>query len=77
MAEYQARLKPEHRILYPGINALTWYDVAPLFPGVRDRMVNMSGERIARIRTPREYLTIPSRHLEFRPAERADRERAS
>lgn len=75
MAEFQARLKPEHRLRYPSINALTWYDVAPFFPGVRDRTVNIAGERIARLRTARDYVTVLSQHLDFRT--RLEAERAS
>ncbi len=68
MANLQARLKPEHRLRYPGLNAVSWYDVAPLYPGLRERALNMSGERITRLRTRHEYVTVLAAHLEFRPA---------
>jgi hypothetical protein len=31
-------------------------------------MVNMAGERLARLATPKGFLTIRADHLEFRPA---------
>ena len=43
------------------------YDVAPIFPGVTQRMVNMAGERLTRLSTPRGFLIIRADHLEFRP----------
>jgi hypothetical protein len=32
-------------------------------------MVNMAGERLARIATPKGFVTIRAEHLEFRSAE--------
>jgi len=67
VAGVQARLRPEHQRKYPDLNASVWYDVAPIFPGVTQRMVNMAGERLARLSTPRGYLILRADHLEFRP----------
>jgi hypothetical protein len=41
----------------------------PIFPGVTQRMVNMAGERLARLATPRGFVTLRAEHLEFRPTE--------
>ena len=67
MADVQARLRSEHQRKYPDLNSSVWYDVAPIFPGVTQRMVNMAGERLARLSTPRGYLIMRADHLEFRP----------
>ena len=67
MAGVQGRLRSEHQRKYPDLNASVWYDVAPIFPGVTQRMVNMAGERLARLSTPRGYLILRADHLEFRP----------
>ena len=67
MAGVQARLRSEHQRKYPDLNAGVWYDVAPIFPGVTQRMVNMAGERLTRLSTPRGFLILRAEHLEFRP----------
>ena len=67
MAGVQARVRSEHQRKYPDLNASEWYDVAPIFPGVTQRMVNMAGERLTRLSTPRGYQIIRADHLEFRP----------
>ena len=65
----QARLKAEHKRRYLDLDPTVWYPVVPIFPGVTQRMVNMAGERLARISTPKGFITIRAEHLEFRPAE--------
>ena len=67
MAGVQARVRSEHQRKYPDISASVWYDVAPIFPGVTQRMVNMAGERLTRLSTPRGFLILRAEHLEFRP----------
>ena len=67
MAGVQARLRSEHQRKYPDLAATAWYEVAPIFPGVTQRMVNMAGERLCRLATPRGLLILRSDHLEFRP----------
>jgi hypothetical protein len=67
MAGVQARVRSEHQRKYPDLNPLVWYDVAPIFPGVTQRMVNMAGERLTRLATPRGFLILRADHLEFRP----------
>lgn len=66
MAGVQARLKSEFQRKYPDLSASVWYEVAPIFPGVTQRMVNMSGERLTRLATPRGYVIIRADHLDFR-----------
>jgi len=66
MTEMQARLKPEHALRYPRLSPNVWYDVAPIFPGVTTRRVDIFGRRITRIRTPRDYETVQAAHFEFR-----------
>ena len=69
MAGVQARLKAEHKRRYLDLDSTVWYQVVPIFPGVTQRMVNMAGERLARIATPRGFVTLRAEHLEFRAAE--------
>jgi hypothetical protein len=68
MPGVQARLKEEHKRRYLDLDSMVWYQVVPIFPGVTQRMVNMAGERLARLSTPRGFVTIRADHLEFRPA---------
>jgi hypothetical protein len=69
MPGVQARLREEFKRKYPDLDSTTWYAVVPVFPGVTQRMVNMAGERLARLSTPRGFLTMRADHLEFRTAE--------
>lgn len=66
MAGVQARLKSEHQRKYPELDPREWYSVTPIFPGVTQRMVNMAGERLARLSTPRGFLIVKAHHLDFR-----------
>jgi hypothetical protein len=68
MAGIEARLKEEHKRRYLDLDPTVWYQVVPIFPGVTQRMVNMAGERLARLATPRGFVTIRAEHLEFRPS---------
>jgi hypothetical protein len=69
MAGVQARLKAEHKRRYLDLDPTVWYQVVPIFPGVTQRMVNMAGERLARLSTPRGFVTLRADHLEFRPTD--------
>ena len=71
MPAYQARLKPQFAKQYEGLNSVTWYDVEPLWPGVTERNTNLLGQRLARLKGPKEHVTALAEHLEFR--ERPDR----
>lgn len=68
MPGVQARLRSEQQRKYPDLSPSRWYSVAPIFPGVTQRMVNMAGERLTRLATPRGYIILRADHLEFRPA---------
>ena len=58
MPGVQARLKEEHKRRYLDLDPKIWYQVVPIFPGVTQRMVNMAGERLARLATPRGFVTL-------------------
>ena len=69
MPGVQARIKAEHKRRYMDLDPSVWYQVVPIFPGVTQRMVNMAGERLARLSTPKGFVTLKAEHLEFRPAD--------
>jgi hypothetical protein len=68
MPGVEARLREEYKRMYHDIDSKNWYQVVPIFPGVTQRMVNMAGERLARLATPRGFITMRADHLEFRSA---------
>jgi 3-hydroxymyristoyl/3-hydroxydecanoyl-(acyl carrier protein) dehydratase len=68
MSGVEARLREEYKRIYKDIDPTAWYQVMPIFPGVTQRMVNMAGERLARLATPRGFVTMRADHLEFRSA---------
>jgi hypothetical protein len=68
MSGVEARVREEYKRMYRDIDPSVWYQVVPIFPGVTQRMVNMAGERLARLATPRGFLTLRAEHLEFRSA---------
>ena len=76
MAGVQARLGSDHQRKYPELNPSKWYSVAPIFPGVTQRMVNMAGERLTRLATARGFVILRAEHLEFRPKPPATRRRS-
>src|SRR5262245_50912014 len=55
MPDMQARLKPEFSLRYPRLSAGVWYEVAPIFPGVTVRRVDIFGRRITRLKTARDF----------------------
>ncbi len=65
MPQTRARVKPMDSMHYPGLSIDHWYPVAPLWPGVTQRMINLLGERLARIETPRGPTTVKASHFEF------------
>jgi hypothetical protein len=69
MPGVQARLMAVHTRRYLDLDPTAWYQVVPIFAGVTQRMVNMAGERLARISTPRGFVTLRAEHLEFRDAD--------
>ena len=68
MIPYEARVKPEHQIRYPELQAHGWYDVVPLWPGLTERMTNLRGERLTRLRVDGVVHTVRNDHFEFRRA---------
>ena len=70
MARYQAQLKPEFRLKHPDLNIGVWYDVVPLFPGLRERRLNFVGDRMARLRVAGDFREVLAEHVDFR--EQAD-----
>lgn len=66
MHDMQARLKPEYSLRYPRLSAGVWYYVAPVFPGVKERRVDVFGRRITRLKTTRDFETVQAAHFEFR-----------
>jgi len=65
MPSTRARVKPMDSIHYPGLSINRWYPVAPLWPGVTQRTVNLLGERLARIETPQGPTMVKASHFEF------------
>jgi hypothetical protein len=68
MPGVEARLREDFKRMYHELDSGAWYQVVPIFPGVTQRMVNMAGERLARLATPRGFITMRADHLEFRSA---------
>lgn len=66
MRDMQARLKPEYSLRYPRLSAGMWYYVSPVFPGVKERRVDVFGRRITRLKTARDFETVQAAHFEFR-----------
>lgn len=66
MTDMQARLKPEYSLKYPRLRAGVWYYVSPVFPGVKERRVDVFGRRITRLKTSRDFETVQVAHFEFR-----------
>jgi hypothetical protein len=77
MPGVEARLREQYKRVYRDLDSVTWYQVIPIFPGVTQRMVNMAGERLARLATPRGFVTMRADHLEFRSAAVGSKTRAS
>jgi len=67
MADMQARLKPEFNLRYPRLSPGVWYEIAPIFPGVTVRRIDIFGRRITRLKTARDFETVQAAHFEFRP----------
>ncbi|MGH7517898.1 MAG: hypothetical protein ACREOC_10570 [Gemmatimonadales bacterium] len=66
MARYEARIKDQHRREYPELKWNTWYEVKPLWPGMRKRTTNLAGERLTRLKTAHDFIMVRAAHLEFR-----------
>ena len=63
---FQARLKPQFVAHYPGLNGVSWYDVEPLWTGLKERSTNLLGQRLARLRTQHGHVTVIADHCDVR-----------
>ncbi|MEO6067830.1 MAG: hypothetical protein ABJB33_06505 [Gemmatimonadota bacterium] len=63
---YQARIKPQFVAHYPGLNGVSWYDVEPLWTGLKERSTNLLGQRLARLRTGAGHITVIAEHCDLR-----------
>lgn len=63
---FQARLKPNYVAHYPGLNGVNWYDVEPLWPGLKERTTNLLGQRLARLKTGTGHITVIAEHCDVR-----------
>ena len=63
---YQARLKSQYVAHYPGLNGVLWYDVEPLWPGLKERATNLLGQRLARLKTGSGHITVIAEHCDVR-----------
>lgn len=66
MVNFQARIKPQWRHRFPHIKDWKWYDVEPLWSGSSDRALDMSGKRVARLKTGAEHTLIRAEYVFFR-----------
>ena len=63
---FQARLKSQYTAHYPGLNGVTWYDVEPLWAGLKDRTTNLLGQRLARLKIGTGHITVIAEHCDVR-----------
>ena len=63
---FQARLKPQFVARYPGLNGVSWYDVEPLWTGLKERSTNLLGQRLARLKTGTGHVTVVAEHCDLR-----------
>lgn len=63
---FQARLKPQYVSHYPGLNGVNWYDVEPLWSGLKERSTNLLGQRLVRLKTGAGHITVIAEHCDVR-----------
>ncbi|HET7040512.1 MAG TPA: hypothetical protein VFI13_00770 [Gemmatimonadales bacterium] len=63
---FQARLKPQYVNHYPGLNGVSWYEVEPLWVGLKERTTNLLGQRLARLKTGKSHITVIAEHCDLR-----------
>ena len=63
---FQARLKSQYVSNYPGLNGVSWYDVEPLWTGLKERSTNLLGQRLARLKTASGHVTVIADHCDVR-----------
>lgn len=63
---FQARLKPQYVSQYPGLNGVSWYEVEPLWTGLKERSTNLLGQRLARLKLGAGHITVIAEHCDLR-----------
>lgn len=63
---FQARLKPQYVAHYPGLNGVKWYEVEPLWTGLKERSTNLLGQRLARLKLATSHITVIAEHCDLR-----------
>lgn len=63
---FQARLKSQYVAHYPGLNGVSWYEVEPLWVGLKERTTNLLGQRLARLKTGTAHVTVIAEHCDLR-----------
>ena len=66
---FQARLKPQYVAHYPGLNGVSWYEVEPLWAGLKERSTNLLGQRLARLKLGTNHITVIAEHYDLRQME--------
>ena len=66
---FQARLKSQHVAHYPGLNGVAWYDVEPLWAGLKERSTNLLGQRLVRLKLGTNHITVIAEHCDLRQME--------
>ena len=63
---FQARVKSQFVAHYPGLNGVSWYDVEPLWAGLKDRTTNLLGQRLVRVKFGTGHVTVIADHCDLR-----------
>ena len=63
---FQARLKSQYVAHYPGLNGVNWYEVEPLWVGLKERTTNLLGQRLARLKNGTAHVTVIAEHCDLR-----------
>jgi hypothetical protein len=66
---FQARLKSQYVAHYPGLNGVTWFDVEPLWAGLKERSTNLLGQRLVRLKLGTNHITVIAEHCDLRQME--------
>lgn len=63
---FQARLKSQYVAHYPGLNGVNWYEVEPLWAGLKERSTNLLGQRLVRLKSGPSHITVIAEHCDVR-----------
>jgi hypothetical protein len=66
---FQARLKSQYVAHYPGLNGVSWYEVEPLWAGLKERSTNLLGQRLVRLKLGTNHITVIAEHCDLRQLE--------